>query len=392
MVELLSPAGDLEKLKIAYLYGADACYIGGEKFSLRANASNFSNDEIKEACTFAHSLNKRLYVTINIVFHDDDVEGLLEYLCFLEDCDVDAVIVSDPLVIDMIQENNINLEIHFSTQGSTTNKESVKYLMSKGVSRIVLAREVSAYDIRNIIEETGASIEVFLHGAMCTCYSGRCVLSNYFTGRDSNRGGCAQVCRFVFDLDKKRDIQYSIATKDLNLGKEIPKLIEMGVSSLKIEGRMRSIYYIATVISCYRNLIDAYYNNSFTPTLVKKMMTILDRVANRESSNQYFKGNVNSDDQYYIGREEVSNKDFLGIVISYDEDNKMIVLEQRNYFKIGDEVNIFTPSLKEYNFVIDKIYDEEGNLLECARHPKQIVKIPYSEKIEVSSMMRVNFL
>ena len=227
---------------------------------------------------------------------------------------------------------------------------------------------------------------------MCTCYSGRCVLSNYFTGRDSNRGGCAQVCRFVFDLDKKRDIQYSIATKDLNLGKEIPKLIEMGVSSLKIEGRMRSIYYIATVISCYRNLIDAYYNNSFTPTLVKKMMTILDRVANRESSNQYFKGNVNSDDQYYIGREEVSNKDFLGIVISYDEDNKMIVLEQRNYFKIGDKVNIFTPSLKEYNFVIDKIYDEEGNLLECARHPKQIVKIPYSEKIEVSSMMRVNFL
>lgn len=392
MIELLSPAGDLEKLKIAYLYGADACYIGGKNFSLRANASNFSNDEIKEACRVAHSLNKRLYVTINIVFHDDDVEGLLEYLCFLEDCDVDAVIVSDPLVIDMIQENNINLEIHFSTQGSTTNKESVKYLMSKGVSRIVLAREVSAYDIRNIIEETGASIEVFLHGAMCTCYSGRCVLSNYFTGRDSNRGGCAQVCRFVFDLDKKRDIQYSIATKDLNLGKEIPKLIEMGVSSLKIEGRMRSIYYIATVISCYRNLIDAYYNNSFTPTLVKKMMTILDRVANRESSNQYFKGNVNSDDQYYIGREEVSNKDFLGIVISYDEDNKMIVLEQRNYFKIGDEVNIFTPSLKEYNFVIDKIYDEEGNLLECARHPKQIVKIPYSEKIEVSSMIRVNFL
>ena len=392
MVELLSPAGDLEKLKIAYLYGADACYIGGKNFSLRANASNFSNDEIKEACRVAHSLNKRLYVTINIVFHDDDVEGLLEYLCFLEDCDVDAVIVSDPLVIDMIQENNINLEIHFSTQGSTTNKESVKYLMSKGVSRIVLAREVSAYDIRNIIEETGVSIEVFLHGAMCTCYSGRCVLSNYFTGRDSNRGGCAQVCRFVFDLDKKRDIQYSIATKDLNLGKEIPKLIEMGVSSLKIEGRMRSIYYIATVISCYRNLIDAYYNNSFTPTLVKKMMTILDRVANRECSNQYFKGNVNSDDQYYIGREEVSNKDFLGIVISYDEDNKMIVLEQRNYFKIGDKVNIFTPSLKEYNFVIDKIYDEEGNLLECARHPKQIVKIPYSEKIEVSSMMRVNFL
>lgn len=392
MVELLSPAGDLEKLKIAYLYGADACYIGGKNFSLRANASNFSNDEIKEACRVAHSLNKRLYVTINIVFHDDDVEGLFEYLCFLEDCGVDAVIVSDPLVIDMIQENNINLEIHFSTQGSTTNKESVKYLMSKGVSRIVLAREVSAYDIRNIIEETGASIEVFLHGAMCTCYSGRCVLSNYFTGRDSNRGGCAQVCRFVFDLDKKRDIQYSIATKDLNLGKEIPKLIEMGVSSLKIEGRMRSIYYIATVISCYRNLIDAYYNNSFIPTLVKKMMTILDRVANRESSNQYFKGNVNSDDQYYIGREEVSNKDFLGIVISYDEDNKMIVLEQRNYFKIGDKVNIFTPSLKEYNFVIDKIYDEEGNLLECARHPKQIVKIPYSEKIEVSSMMRVNFL
>ena len=391
MIELLSPAGDLEKLKIAFLYGADACYLGGKEFSLRANANNFSRDDIKEATSFAHKMNKKIYVTVNIVFHNEDLDGLLDYLKFLEEVKVDAIIISDPLVLDLINEEKINLEVHLSTQNSTTNKESVNYWISKGVKRIVLAREVGRCDIEEIIKETNADIEVFLHGAMCTCYSGRCVLSNYFTNRDSNRGGCAQVCRFSFDLDKKRKIDYSIATKDLNLGEVIPDLIEIGVKSLKVEGRMRSSYYIATVISSYRKLIDAYYNNSFNEELLLKVRKILDRVANRESTLQYYKKDADVFDQYYIGREEVSNQDFLGIVIGYDQKNKMLIIEQRNYFKLGDKINIFTPSGKEYIIKIESMYDENLTPLECARHSREIIRIPYDEKIEKNSMIRALF-
>lgn len=389
MIELLSPAGDLEKLKIAFLYGADACYIGGKEFSLRANAKNFSIQDIEEACKFAHSMNKKVYVTVNIVFHNEDLEGLVPYLKSLEKAGVDAIIVSDPLVIDAVNDNKINLEIHLSTQNSTTNSESVKYWMSKGVKRVVLAREVTGSDIKQIISDTGCDIEVFLHGAMCTCFSGRCILSNYFTNRDSNRGGCAQVCRFIFDLDKERPVNFSIATKDLNLSNYIPNLIESGVCSIKIEGRMRSAYYIATVISCYRKLIDAYYNNSFSNELLEKMQKKLYRVANRESTSQYYKGYVTEDDQYYSGREEVSNQDYLGFITGYKDG--YIVLEERNYFKKGDSVNIFTPSGEEYELCLDHIYDEDLNELESANHPKQIIKIKYDKKIEKNSMMYVKF-
>ena len=391
MIELLAPAGDLEKLKIAYLYGADACYIGGQNYSLRANANNFSLEEISTAVKYAHKLNKKLYVTVNIIFHNENIEGLKTYLKTLASFKVDAVIVSDPLVIDLIKEENIDLKVHISTQNSTTNKESVKYWLNHGVERVVLAREVPKKDIKDIIKETNAEIEVFLHGAMCTCYSGRCVLSNYFTNRDSNRGGCAQVCRFVFDLDEKRKTNYSIATKDLNLSKHIPELIEMGVKSLKIEGRMRSSYYVATVISCYRKLIDAYYNNSFSDSLLEKTSKILNRVANRESTSQYFKGYVNENDQYYAEREEVSNQDFLALVTGYDQKNKILILEQRNYFKPGDKVTIFTPDGEECDLVVEEIYDEEMNKLTCARHPKQQIKIKSEKKFPINSMMRVNF-
>lgn len=391
MIELLAPAGDLEKLKIAYLYGADACYIGGKDYSLRANANNFSKEELKEASKIAHEMNKKLYVTVNIVFHNEDLQGLTEYLKYLSTIKIDAIIISDPLIIDIIKENNIDLKFHISTQSSTTNKETVKFWQSKGAERIVLARELSKAEIKDIIEETNAEIEVFLHGAMCTCYSGRCILSNYFTGRDSNRGGCAQVCRFIFDLEETQDPKYSLATKDLNLGINIPDLIDIGVKSLKIEGRMRGIYYLATVISCYRKLIDAYYNNSFDLNLLKKVQKELDKVANRESTTQYFKGNVTQDDQYYIGREEPSNQDFLGIIIGYDNKNKMLIIEQRNYFKINDKVNIFTPEKKEYTFTLENIYDEDNNPLECARHPRQIIKIPFSKEIPNNSFMRTYF-
>ena len=391
MIELLAPAGDIERLKFAFLYGADACYIGGEKYSLRANAKNFTIDEINEACDYAHKLGKKVYVTVNIVFHNEDIFGLIEYLKELEIAKVDAIIISDPLVIDVVKDNSIDLEIHMSTQNSTTNKESVKYWMNKGVERVVLAREVTKDGIETIIKDIGCDIEVFLHGAMCTCYSGRCVLSNYFTNRDSNRGGCAQVCRFCFSLDKKRDIDYSIATKDLNLSDYIPDLIEIGVKSLKIEGRMRSSYYVATVISGYRKLIDAYYNNSFSKNLLNETKKKLSRVANRESTSQYFKGEVSFKDQYYIGRDEISNQDFLGLVTGYDDLNKAIIIEERNYFKKGDKVVIFTPHGDEYEMILEHLYDEDLNEINEANHPKQVVKIKSDFDIPKNSMMRVKF-
>lgn len=390
-VELLAPAGDLEKLKIAYLYGADACYIGGESYSLRANAHNFTIDEIKEATSFAHALGKKLYVTVNIVFHNDELEGIDEYLDALEDAGVDAIIMSDPLLISHIKKRHKKLAIHISTQASTTNIESVKYWLLKGAERVVLAREVTKDEMKQIYDATGASLEVFLHGAMCTCYSGRCVLSNYFTNRDSNRGGCAQVCRFAFEIEdsKNSDIPFCIATKDLNLSNYIKELIETGVSSLKIEGRMRSIYYVATVINSYRRLIDAYYNNIDDEKLLEIEQKHLARVANRESTSQYFLHQADFNDQYYSGRKEESNQDFLGLVKGYDKENGLVTIEQRNYFKVGDSVNIFGPNDTYIDFKIDKIINEDEKEVLCANHPQEIVKIPLSLEIPEFSMMRV---
>lgn len=387
-IELLSPAGDLEKLTIAFLYGADACYIGGKDFSLRANATNFSLEEINEAVKYAHKIDKKVYVTVNIVFHNEDLEGIDEYLKELEKIKVDGLIISDPLLIPIIKEKYKNLKVFISTQNSTTNTLAVKYWLEQGADRVVLAREVTKQDIKRIYDETHAELEVFLHGAMCTNISGRCVLSNYFTNRDSNRGGCAQVCRFNFDLDKKRNVDFSIAPKDLNLAEYIPDLIEIGVKSLKIEGRMRSTYYLATVNSCYRKLIDAYYNNNLTDELLDKTKKLLQRVANRESTPQYFSHQADETDQYYNGRDEISNQDFLGVVIDYNKKTKIATIEQRNYFKPGDKVNIFGPNGLDYDYTIYKIYDEEFNELENANHPKEKIKIKIDAPLVKNAMMR----
>ena len=252
--ELLAPAGDLQRLKIALLYGADAVYIGGSLFGLRANATNFTIEEIKEGVSYAHSLNKKVYVTVNIVLHNKEIKHLLNYLKQLEETKVDAIIVSDPAIMDMALKNT-NLEVHLSTQQSTLNYEAVDFFKKQGVSRVVLARESSKEDIKKIKENVDIELEVFIHGAMCTSYSGRCVLSNYFTNRDSNRGGCSQVCRWDFDLldDSNNKIEgnkpFTFCTKDLSMLSYIPELIDMKVNSFKIEGRMRSLYYIATVVS-----------------------------------------------------------------------------------------------------------------------------------------------
>lgn len=388
-IELLSPAGDLEKLRIAYLYGADACYIGGKDYSLRANANNFSTNEIKEAVSFAHNLGKKIYVTLNIIFHNEDLEGVTKYLKELSKANVDAVIISDVFLIDIIKKETPNLKIFLSTQDSVTNKESVKYFMNKGVSRVVLARELTKDEIKEIYDETKCELEIFLHGAMCTSYSGRCVLSNYFTNRDSNRGGCCQVCRFYFNLDKDKEPKFQIATKDLNLSKFIKDLIEINVTSLKVEGRMRGTYYLATVNSCYRNLIDAYYSNNQDEKLIERNINLLNRVSNRESSSQYFKGYVDNNDQYYNGRLENSNQDFLAQVIDYDKNTKEAIIEQRNYFKKGDIVNLFGPGNIDIDFKIEYIKDKDNNLVDIANHPKEVLKIKVPQEVTKDFMIRV---
>lgn len=394
-VELLAPAGNLEKLKFAFLYGADACYIGGRNYSLRANAKNFSIEEIQEAVKYAHNLNKKVYVTVNIVFHNEDIKGIKEYLIALSEAKVDAIIVSDPLIIDIINDNNINLKVHISTQASTLNYEAVSFWKSQGVERVVLAREMSKNEIKEIIDKTGMEIETFVHGAMCSSYSGRCVLSNYFTKRDANRGGCAQICRWEFPLyDKNNNMiesetKFTASSKDLMMLTKVKEMIEIGIVSLKVEGRMRSNYYVATVINTYRNLIDDYYENKLTEEKVEYYQKILDRVANREATVQFWDKLPTVNEQYYLGRNEVSNQDFLGIVKDYDETTSMVTITERNYFQTGDEVEIFGPNIKPFSFKMPDIYNEDGEKVNIGRHPEEILKFKLDKRVYPNDMIRI---
>lgn len=392
--ELLAPAGDLERLKIALLYGADAVYLGGSLFGLRANATNFTLEQIEEGVNFAHNLNKKVYVTVNIALHNKEAKMLIDYLKELDRIGVDAIIVSDPTVLKFAHENT-NLEVHLSTQQSTLNYEAVDFWKKQGITRVVLGRETSADDIKQIKENVDIEIECFIHGAMCASYSGRCVLSNFLTARDSNRGGCSQICRWDFDLkdENKNDIKgekpFTFCTKDLSMLKHIPEMINLGVSSFKIEGRMRSIYYIATVVDIYRKVIDEYWNNKETYTYNEMYEKILRQCANRDSVPQFIHGIYDSTCQYYNGREEVSNQDFLGIVLDYDKDTNIVTLEQRNYFKSGDTVEFFGPNIERFTYTINEIIDEDGNTIDIVRHPKQIVKFKVDKELAKFDFMKV---
>ncbi len=391
MIELLSPAGDFERLKFALRYGADAVYIGGKNYSLRANAINFTNEEIKEATKFAHSLNKKVYVTVNIVLHDENIDGLKEYLLFLDSVNVDAIIVSDIYIMSLWKELNLKMELHVSTQASTLNKETALFYKELGASRVVLAREASEQDIKEIKDYTGLDLEAFIHGAMCTSISGRCIMSNYATNRDANRGGCAQVCRWNFALDDENGNElgenYQMCPKDLNMAIYIKDMIDAGVNSFKIEGRMRSIYYIATVLSSYRKIIDDVINNRINDKTINYYLKVLNRCANRESNPQFFKGLPNYKDQYYNGNREVSNQDFLGVVLS--NDNGLITLEQRNYFKKGTIVEFISPNFEETEYTIEDIYDEDMNLIEEANHAQMIVKFKTDIPLCKDDIMRL---
>ena len=379
--ELLAPAGDLEKLKIAFLYGADAVFIGGKQFSLRARASNFGLDEIKAGCDFAHERGKKVYVTTNIIPHNDDLDGLKDYLMALDEIGVDAIICASPIVIDTAREHT-DLEIHISTQMSITNHESVSFWQERGASRIVLARELSKTEIKDLREHTDCAIEVFIHGGMCVSYSGRCTLSNNMADRDANRGGCAHSCRWNYDLydgDEKlnHDSYFAMSAKDLQTVQHISDLIDIGVDSLKIEGRMKSIHYIATVVNIYRKLIDNICDDHDID--LPRYLLEIRKAENRLTSHGFMEGMTSIDQQLYDMRSEQATQDFIGLVLDYNPDTLEATIEQRNKFAIGDDVELFSPHMETMKFRISDIRDEQGNAMEDAPHPKQkvIVTIPF---------------
>lgn len=385
--ELLLPAGDLNRLKFACLYGADAVYIGGVNYSLRANANNFSLEEIKEGVDFAHKLNKKIYVTVNMIFHNDDLKDLDEYLISLDEIGIDAYIVSDFAVIEAIKRLKLKTKFFISTQKSITNLEAVKFYKELGAYRVVLARECSREDIKYIKENIDTELEVFIHGAMCTSYSGRCIMSNYVTLRDSNRGGCSQVCRFIFDNNTKYD--YAFSSKDLNMIDYISDMMDLKVESYKIEGRMKSLYYIATVANAYRTIMDHKINGTLTDDIINYYKKVLNRVSNRENIPQFYKSVPGVEGQYYSGRQEVSNKDFLGLVKSYNDETKEAVIEQRNKFSVGDTIEVFGNKTSVQKFKIEYIKNSDNELIDSASHAQEIVTIKIPFKVCENDILRV---
>jgi len=397
--ELLAPAGNLEKLKIAVHYGADAVFIGGQEYGLRSNADNFTFEEMKEGVEFAKKYGAKIYVTTNIYAHNENIDGLEDYILGLKDAGIAGIIVADPLIIETCRRLAPEIEVHLSTQQSLSNYKAVEYWKSEGLERVVLARETSAEEILEMKQKVDIEIESFIHGAMCIAYSGRCTLSNHMTARDSNRGGCCQSCRWDYDLYQlngeeevpfysEEDAPFAMSPKDLNLIESIGKMIEIGVDSLKIEGRMKSIHYVATVVSVYRKVIDAYCADPDNFVINPEWLEELDKCANRDTASAFFEGVPGFEEQMFGNHGKKTKYDFAGRVLAYDEETKMVTLEQRNYFKPGQEVEFFGPEIDNFKVIIDKIWDDKGNELDVARHPLQIVTFKVDKKLYPNNMMR----
>lgn len=401
-VELLAPAGDLERLKIAFEYGADAVYLGGENFGMRTAAKNFTIEEIKEGADFAHERGKKIFVTVNIIPHNEDFVGFEDYIRDLEKAGVDALIASDPGVISVIKNTIPNMEIHLSTQANTTNYQSANFWFNQGVKRVVIARELSFEEIREIREKSSQDmdIEAFMHGAMCISYSGRCLISNYMTGRDANRGSCAQSCRWKYSLvEEKRPGEYFpvyedergtffFNSKDLCMIEYIPELITAGITSLKIEGRMKTSYYVATVVRAYRMAIDAYYENPENWKFDPMWLDELKKGSHRHFTTGFFNDKPDTDDQNYASASYVRNYDFVGIVVDEFDEEGYYLVEQRNKMVIGDEIEIIGPYTNTMDTTITEMYDVDGNAIEAAPHPRQLVKMKLPSNVGKNFMLR----
>ncbi|WP_438444249.1 peptidase U32 family protein [Gorillibacterium sp. sgz5001074] len=398
--ELLAPAGSLEKLKFAVHYGADAVYIGGQKYGLRSSADNFSFEEMREGVEFAARYGAKVFVAANIYAHNEDIAGLDEYLRNLQDAGVAAIIVADPAIIETCKRAAPKLELHLSTQQSTMNWRTVQFWKDEGVDRVVLAREANLEEILEIKRNVDIEIEAFIHGAMCSSWSGRCVLSNHFTDRDSNRGGCCQSCRWKYDLFTEgageehaalfteSDDPFTMGAKDLAMIGHIPELVESGVDSFKIEGRMKSIHYVATVVNAYRQAIDAYMSDPEGYSLKQEWVDEIHKAANRPLNTGFFFDEPGHEDHIFGPEEKMIDYDFAGLVVDYDEAAGIATVQQRNHFKPGQEVEFFGPGGTFFKMKVDTIRDEEGHVLDAARHPMQRVRLATAQPVAPFDMMR----
>lgn len=400
-IELLAPAGDLDKLKMAIDYGADAVYLAGEAYGLRTASKNFTEEKMKEAVKYVHDRDKKIYVTMNILPHDIDLVGIEEYVLNLVNLQVDALIISDPGIFSVIKEIAPGMEVHLSTQASATNSLTIKFWKDLGMKRIVLARELSLKEIRKIKDVVpDVDLEAFVHGAMCISYSGRCLLSNYMTGRDANRGDCAQACRWKYRLveEKRPNEYYPIVeeeggtfifnSKDLCMIEYIPQLIESGIDSFKIEGRVKSQYYVATVIRSYRIAIDAYYKGEYTPELAQRLLEEIKKVSYRDFTQGFFLEKPNEEGQLYENSSYIRDYDFVGIVLDYDKKSKIAKIEQRNRIFKGDEVEIFGPLDGFTVCKISQMFNEKDEEIDVANHARQIFFTKIEEEVHKGDLIR----
>lgn len=399
-MELLAGAGNMERLKTAYCFGADAAYIGGKMFGLRAFADNFSMEEIDEALKYSHSLCKKLYVTVNIFAHEEDISGLKGYIGDLSDIGVDALIISDPGVFSVARSVNKGLHIHVSTQANTTNYMSANFWYEQGAKRVILARELSLEEIKHIRDNTPKDLELeaFVHGAMCMAYSGRCLLSSFLEGRDPNRGQCVQSCRWEYALtEKKREGQYFpieedergtyiLNSKDLMMIEHIDKLYEAGLSSLKIEGRMKTAFYTATTVNAYRKAFDAFYKDPNNYICPKEALEGIEKASHRPYCTGFYFGKI--DMQNVKSSEYIKPYDFLGVCISYDTEKQQMTLEQRGKFSVGDIVEVLSPNNDSVPFKIDYILNEKGENIDSAPSAQQIVTINCPFKVQKSDILQ----
>ncbi len=394
-IELLAPAGNLEKAKIAILYGADAVYIGGKQFSLRSRASNFTISEIKELVEFAHEHHAAVHVTVNMLPHQEDLYGLKDYLLMLDICGVDAIIVASPAIMTMAKSLDVSYEVHVSTQHSTTNSSAVQFWKDQGMDRAVLARECQMDEIESIVKKDILPIEVFIHGGMCVSYSGRCVLSNHMTLRDANRGGCAQSCRWKYHLMKENeeishsDNLFSMSSKDLQAVAQVERFIKMGAASMKIEGRMKSAYYLATVVSSYRRLIDHIYEVGHADqNYLDYIQSEISKAENRPTGPGFYEGLPGFNVQLYQDRDEIVTQEYVAFVLDYDTITQVATLQVRNKFSPHHRVEIFGPTIESTDVYMGDVYDSDGNRLDVCNKPMEIVTTKWTGPIEKFAMIR----
>lgn len=400
--EVLAPAGTLEKLKVAIRYGADAVYIGGDAYDLRSRAGNFTPEEMAEGVAFAREHNARVYVAANMVTHEGKQEGAGAFFRELRDIGISAVIDSDPALIEICATEAPGLPIHLSTQASATNYETLEFWKNEGLERVVLAREVSMEEVAAIRENTDIEIEAFIHGAMCISYSGRCTLSNHMSMRDANRGGCSQSCRWKYELfdipfgterrsktsEGEVEEEFSMSAVDMSMIEHIPELIENGVDSFKIEGRMKSIHYVSTVANVYKKAVDSYMEDPENYVCQQEWIDELWKVAQRELATGFYYNTPSENEQLFGERRKIPQYKFVGEVIAYNEKTKVATIRQSNLFSVGNEIEFYGPRFTLFHQTVIEMYNEDGEAIDRAPNPMMLLTMEVTQPVAVGDMIR----